>query len=78
MKKQLMDFEVEEVVGGTVCLSASIKVVGFSQLGKTFRMKGDYKAMRNRLFELQDENENMNAKEFDTLVMNDFKAKGWI
>jgi len=78
MKKPLMDFEVEEVVGGTVCLAASIGVVGFSQLGECYKMKGDYKVMRNLLFQLQDENEGMPAKEFDTLVRNAFLERGWI
>lgn len=78
MKKELMDFEVEEVVGGTVCLAASLGIVGFSQLKKSYVIKGDYKEMRNLLFQLQDDNEGMPALEFDTLVRDAFLERGWI
>ena len=78
MKKELMDFEVEEVVGGTICLAASIGIVGFSQLGETYNMTGDPTEMRNLLFALEDANQHMNALEFDTLVRNEFMARGWL
>lgn len=80
MKKELTDFEAEEIIGGTVCLSATLGLVGFSQLGKSYRIKGDVKKMRNLLFQLQDESEEkgLTPLEFDTLVRDTFLANGWI
>jgi len=80
MRKELSDFEAEEIVGGTVSLSATLGLVGFSQLGKTYRIRGDVKKMRNLLFQLQDESEEkgLTPLEFDTLVRDTFQNKGWI
>ena len=78
MREELKDMEVNDVKGGSVILSQPLNVCGFSAIGRMFRIKGDFKVMRNRLFELMDEHMNMKAEEFDTLVMNEFKANGWI
>lgn len=78
MKRELQEIELEAVTGGSVILSAPMGVVGFNTLGKVFKIKGDVKEMRNLLLALYDANEDMNEKDFDTLVMNEYKSRGWI
>jgi len=78
MRKELTDFEADEIVGGTVSLSASMGLVGFSRLREAYVIQGDYKEMRDLLFHLQDENENMPTEEFDKLVRDEYKNRGWI
>ena len=78
MREELRDNEVTEVTGGTVVLSIPLRMICFNSIPLNYRIKGDGKEMRNRLLELYDENETMNEKEFDLMVMNEFLAKGWI
>lgn len=78
MKRELNEQELDEVVGGTVTLSAPLGIVNFSALGASFKIKGDVKQMRNLLIQLYDENENMSDREFDTLVVKAYRARGWI
>lgn len=72
------DIEVEEVTGGTVVLSAPMGIVGFNTLKQIFTIKGDVKEMRNTLLDLYDANEGMNEHDFDELVRDTYKEKGWI
>lgn len=78
MKQELQDFQVEGVNGGTVVLSSPLKMCCFNTTGEMFKIKGDYKKMRNLLIQLYDENEGMGDAEFDQLVKNAFKSRGWI
>lgn len=79
MKRELNDIEVEEVSGGSVTISAPLGLVTFSKLGRGYRFdKSNAKKMRNKLLELYDDNENMDATEFDALVEKTFKDNGWI
>ena len=78
MKRELDDLELEEVTGGTVVLSAPMGKVRFTAIGKTCKIKGDVKEMRNLLISLYDDNENMSDAEFDRLVLNAFASRGWI
>ncbi len=79
MKRELNDLELEEVVGGTVTLSAPTNKVIFSAIRRSFQIKGDIKQMRNLMLSLYDEHgETMSNEEFDRLVMNEYAARGWI
>lgn len=78
MKRELNDVEVNEVSGGAVVISAPMGIVGFNQIGEIYEIKGNVKQMRNLLLQMYDENEGMNAREFDILVRDAFKSKGWI
>lgn len=78
MKQPLNDNQLDEVTGGAVVLSGPLGVCGFNTTGQVFKIKADVKVMRNRLIQLYDENENMSDAEFDQLVMNEFKSRGWI
>lgn len=78
MKIEINENQLEEINGGNVVLSGPLKLCGFSTLGKSYRIKGDIKLMRNRLLELYDQNENMSSEAFDLLVEQDFIHKGWI
>lgn len=78
MKRELNDFELDEVTGGTVTLSAPLSTVRFNTIGSAFKIKGEVKEMRNVLLQLYDENENMNDAEFDMLVLKEYASRGWI
>ena len=78
MRHELEDYQVEGVNGGSVLLSAPLGICGFNTTGEMFKIKGNYKEMRNRLLVLYDENEHMGDAEFDQLVKADFQEKGWI
>ena len=69
MKRELNQTELEEVVGGTVVLSAPLGMVRFTALSRNFKIKGDVKEMRNLLLQLYDENEDLSDIEFDNLVL---------
>jgi len=78
MKRELNETELDQVVGGTVVMSAPLGLIQFTAYGKTFTIKGDFVTMRNRLLELYDEHCDMNDRDFDKLVMKEFRANGWI
>lgn len=78
MKKELTDVEVAEVAGGRVVLSQQLNICAFTSLGESYKLKGDFKKMRNLLYQLQDDNEGLSALEFDTLVRDAFRDQGWI
>ena len=78
MREELRDTEVNEVHGGAVILSEPLGVCGFNKIGEVYRIKGVFKEMRNRLLDLYDDNSNMPAEDFDRLVRDDFKSRGWI
>lgn len=78
MRQELNDRMLEEVTGGSVTLSKPMNMCGFTTLGKIYKIKGDFALMRNRLFELYDEHSDMSDKAFDTLVRDEFQARGWI
>jgi len=78
MKKELTEIEVEDVAGGRVVLSQQLNVCAFTTLNESYQLKGDFKKMRNLLYQLQDDNEGLSALEFDTLVRDAFRNRGWI
>jgi len=77
MKQELNDTELDSVTGGSVVMSESLGVVGFTSMRKQYRIKGNFTEMRDLLLKLYDENELSNA-EFDLLVFNEFSSRGWI
>ena len=78
MKKELQDTELEMVTGGTVIVS-DLGKVGFTTIGKKFKLKNcTWKEARDRAEELLDQNPNMSNADFDQLVMQEFLSNGWI
>lgn len=79
MRKEIINSEdLEDVTGGEVVMSKSLNRVGFNTTGEVFKIKGDFKTMRNRLLSLYDANPTMGEAEFDQLVKHEFQSKGWI
>lgn len=78
MRNELNDASLEKVTGGEVVMSESLGVCGFNTTGEVFRIKGNFKDMRDRLLALYDDNCDMSDADFDQLVKNDFKSRGWI
>ena len=78
MKTEINDNELELVVGGTVVVS-DLGKVGFTTMGKKFKLQGvGWRTARNYAEELHDQHSNMSNSEFDQFVYNEFVAKGWI
>lgn len=78
MREELDMNELEYVTGGSVVIS-DIGRVGFSTLGKKFKLQNcTWKEARNYAEELLDDNPQMTDKEFDQFVMNKFIELGWI
>ena len=76
--RELNEQDLETVNGGQVVLSESLGVCGFNTTGRVYRTKGDFKEMRNLLIDLYDEHGDMSDAEFDNLVENEYKSRGWI
>ncbi len=79
MKKELIDNQLEEVVGGTVIISKDAMKVGFSTMGQMFSLKNcTYRQARNLVDDLLDANPNMTNSQFDQYCKKELQAKGWI
>lgn len=78
MKRELMNSELERVNGGTVIVTDS-GVVGFSTLGEMYDLHGvSWTDARSYAEDLLDQNPQKTDREFDEMVRDCFKAKGWI
>lgn len=78
MKKEVLDNELDQVVGGRVHLSGNTNTIDFSTLGETYSLKCPYSEARSLLLSLFADNGNMSEAEFDAFVKKTFAAKGWI
>lgn len=78
MKKEILDNELDQVVGGMVHLSGNTNTVEFTTLGETYKLKCPYKDARSELLSLFADNGEMSEAEFDAYVKKIFAAKGWI
>ena len=78
MRKELIDNELEEVVGGTVNLSEKKNKIGFSTLGEGYTLKCSFKEARNLVATMFAANTDATEREFDTLVRDAFASRGWI
>lgn len=78
MKQEISDNELEMVTGGTVIVS-DLGKVGFTTIGKKFKLQNcTWKEARNLAEDMLDENPNMSNEDFDQLVLNRFIELGWI
>lgn len=78
MKRELNNFELDEVTGGNVTLSAPTGLVKFSAIHRMCKIKGDFVEMRTLLLDLYDEHADMTDVDFDNLVFSEFLSRGWI
>lgn len=79
MKKELNDAQVEEVVGGTVIISANYMRVGFVTTKESYKLKNvTYRDARNYAEDLLDENRHLSDAQFDQLCKQKMAEKGWI
>lgn len=79
MRQQLNEQAMEQVVGGTVIISKDYMMIGFDTTQEKFNLKNcTYRQARDYVDDLLDSNPGLSNAEFDTLVKNGMKAKGWI
>jgi len=78
MRQEINDIELDAVNGGSVNLSEKKNKIGFDTLGEGYTLKCTYKQARSLVTSLFAANPDMAEKDFDILVRNQFKAKGWI
>ena len=79
MKQQLNDIELDQVTGGTVCLSMKRNRVSFSTLKEGYDLKCTYKEASNLINqEFDAAPESMSERDFDTHVKQLMQSKGWI
>ncbi len=79
MRKEINDAEMEKVAGGTVFISRDYMQVAFSSSKEVFKLQNcEYKDARNLADDLWEANKTLGDAEFDALVQNELRAKGWI
>jgi hypothetical protein len=78
MKQMINENDLNQVVGGTVCLSEAKNRISFTTLGEGYAIKCGFKEARSLLSQLFAANADMTEAEFDQYVKSTFQAKGWI
>lgn len=78
MRQEINDLDLDKVSGGSVNLSEKKNKIGFDTIGEAYTLKCTYKEARTLVSSLFASNQDLNEKDFDILVRNQFKAKGWI
>ena len=79
MRTELNEVEMEKVSGGTVYISRDYMQVAFSSSREVFSLRNcEYKDARNLADDLWEANKTLGDAEFDALVKNELRARGWI
>ncbi len=79
MKKELNDNQVEQVVGGTVVISANYMRIGFVTTKESYSLKNcTFREARNFAEDLLDANRQMSNAQFDQYCKQQMAEKGWI
>lgn len=78
MRQEINDINLENVAGGSVNLSEKKNKIGFDTIGEAYSLKCTYKEARSLVTSLFAANPDMTEVQFDTMVRDQFKAKGWI
>ncbi len=79
MREQINDNALENVVGGTVVVSADKMKVGFTTLGKKFNLKNcTFDQAMTVIYGMYGQYKDSTGESFDTAVMNALKAKDYI
>jgi len=78
MRQEINDLDLDKVNGGSVNLSEKKNKIGFDTIGEGYTLKCTYTEARKLVSSLFATNQDKTEKEFDILVRDTFKAKGWI
>ena len=78
MRQEINDNQLDEIVGGTTCLSESQNRISFTTLNTGYPLKCDFKTARSFLVGLFAEYPDMTEEEFDRFARKEFRAKGYI
>ncbi len=78
MREEINELDLEKVAGGSVNLSEKKNKIGFDTIGEVYTLKCPFKDARTLVSGLFATNQDKTEKEFDILVRDEFKAKGWI
>ena len=79
MRTEMNDLDVEQVVGGTVVMSQDFMKISFTTLGSTKKLRNcTYDDAYALVQQLYGAHKDMSNEEFDTLVRDTVKEKGWI
>ncbi|MBR3158568.1 MAG: hypothetical protein IKF14_05630 [Atopobiaceae bacterium] len=79
MKTKMNDSDLNYVNGGTVYLSRDYMKIGFSTLNQTFSLKNcDFYEALNYVDFLYNENTDLSDEDFDKLVRQSFRNRGWL
>ncbi len=78
MRQELNDNQIDEVVGGTTCLSETANRISFTTMGIGYDLKCDFATARSFLIGLFAQYPDMKEEEFDRFARKQFRAKGYI
>ena len=78
MKKEILDNELEQVVGGCVHLVEDTNSIEFDTLGEKYTLKCPYQEARSLLLQLFADNYDMSEEQFDAYVKKTFADNSMI
>ena len=78
MRQEISENEINDVVGGAVCISEKRKRISFSTLGEGYPLKCSYRDANTYVATLFAQHPEMGEQEFDEFVKQAFQNKGWI
>ena len=78
MRQVIDDNNLDEIVGGTTCLSETANRISFTTLGCGYDLKCDFATARTYLVTLFAQYPDMQEEEFDRFARKQFRAMGYI
>lgn len=79
MKTQINENELEQVVGGTVCISESRMLIKFTALGaKTYPLNCTFNQANILALTMYEDYKDKSAQEYENAVKDAMADKGWI
>lgn len=78
MRQEISELDMEKVAGGSVNLSQKKNKIGFDTIGEAYTLKCAFSDARSLVASLFATNQDKTEQEFDTLVRNEFRSRGWI
>ena len=79
MRKEMDMGGVEQVVGGTVCISESRMLIKFTELNcETYSLKCSYNQANILALTMYEQYKNASAEEYEIAVRDEFRNRGWI
>lgn len=79
MRKEMNMDAVEQVVGGTVCISESRMLIKFTELNcETYSLNCSYNEANILALSMYEDYKNASAEEYEIAVRDEFRSRGWI